>query len=300
MADDNLNTLVMFEGKQFRRAWLDGVCYYCIVDIIEIVTDSPQARVYWSQLKGRLKSEGFAATKENIIRIKLPSFKDGKLYEMECCTRSNVLRILLSVPSPKVEPFRAWLVQLAEEAIEGAKEPAAVERLRAKYRALGRSERWIQTRIDADAARNGLTVLWQEGGIKLESQYGRLSGNLHFQTFGVTVDLHREVKHLPARANLRDHETDLELAIGTVSEITATMLGEQRASKSFDDFWRDTNDAGRVGRAARLAAEQELGQPVVSPQNFLEEERAAKKKPLLPEGMQQPSLFDGQNEPAQE
>lgn len=299
MSDDS-KMLVLFEGKQLRRAWLEGVCYYCVVDIIEIVTESSQARVYWSQLKHRLKQEGYQA-KEHLIRLKLPSFKDGKLYEMECGTKREILRLLLSVPSPKVEPFRDWLIDLAEEALETKEGPDAVERLRKKYRALGRSERWIQRRIDADAARNGLTELWREGGIVLQSEYGRLSGNLHYQTFGVSVVEHTvEIKHLPKTARLRDHETELELAIGTVSEVTATMLGEQRGSQGFDEFWRDTNDAGRVGRAARQAAEKELNQSVVSSQNFLLEEQNVrdakkKKKQLATDSTQQPLLFEEQD-----
>ncbi len=297
---DESKMLVMFEGKQFRRAWLDGICYYCIVDIIEIVTESTQVRVYWSQLKGRLKKEGYEA-KEHLIRLKLPSFKDGKLYEMECGTKHEVLRILLSVPSPNVEPFRDWLIDLAEEAIDGKGAPDAVEKMRKKYRALGRSERWIDRRIEADAARNGLTELWRQGGIVLQSEYGRLSGNLHYQTFDVSVTQHTlEVKHLPPTENLRHHETELELAIGTVSEVTATMLGEQRSSQGFDEFWRDTNDAGRVGRAARLAAEKELGEKVVSPKNFLLEDQAAraanKKKSKKQLDAAQLSLFDEEDE----
>lgn len=290
--------IAMFEGKRLRRVLEEGVWYYCIVDVLAIVSDSPQPRVYWAQIKNRLKHEGFS-TKEALRRFPLRSWTDNKLYKMECCTRQNLSRILMSVPSPKVEVFRVWLTELAEEAYEQIENPEqTVERLREHYRALGRDEQWIQTRIDADAARNGLTQLWREGGVTLNVEYAILTGNLHQQTFGISIEDHRELKQLPARANLRDHETALELAIGTVSEVTATMLGEQRKSQKFQEFLRDTNDAGYVGRAAREAAEQKLGEPVVSPKNFLLEEKTArqrrKQEKLLPPLVEQPSLFENE------
>lgn len=270
-----------FEGQQFRAQLHNGVLHYCIVDIMAIVSDSPQPRVYWAQRRKSLMSdegldEGF---KKSIKKLKLVSPADGKLYPMDCCPRQTLLRILMTVPSPKAEPFRKWLAALAEETIQIAEAGQdRVEQMRARYRTRGRDPEWIEVRIENDVARNQLQIRWKDGGIQDPRQYAILNNNLHTVTFEITVSAHKQLKGLDQKANLQDHSTRLENAIETVSLITADMLGEQRNSKTFGEFYRDTTDAGNVGHAALEAAEKELGGPVVSPANFLAQEAATKRK----------------------
>jgi len=283
--EDTDNTLATFaetfEGQQFRAQIHDGLLHYCIVDIMAIVSESPQPRVYWAQRKKSLMNdegldEGF---KKSIIKLKLVSPADGKLYPMDCCPRQTLLRILMTVPSPRAEPFRKWLSELAEETIQIAESGQdRVEQMRERYRKRGRDAEWIEVRIENDAARNQLQIRWKDGGIQDPRDYAALNGNLHSVTFGITVSGHKQVKGLDQKANLQDHSTRLENAIETVSLITADVLGEQRNSKDFGEFYRDTTDAGNVGHAALEAAEKEIGRPVVSPTNFLLEEAEAKRK----------------------
>jgi len=315
-AENALGTFAeTFEGKQFRAQIHDDVLHYCIVDIMAIVSDSPQPRVYWAKRKKSLMDdEGLDEEfKKSITKLKLVSPADSKLYPMDCCPRPTLLRILMTVPSPKAEPFRKWLSALAEETIHLAETGQdRIEQMRQRYRKRGRDDQWIEVRLENDAARNQLQIRYKDAGIQDRLDYAALNGNLHRVTFGITVSAHKRLKSVDENANLQDHSTRLENAIETVSLITADMLGEQRNSSSFNEFHRDTTDAGNVGHAALKAAEKALGEPVVSSQNFLAEEAAAKrvqkgtrKNQLLPpkhtkaaqqeeasSTQQQPGLFD--------
>ena len=101
------NELKLFEDSQIRTAW-DGEkeeWYFSIVDVVGVLTESPNPNNYWKVLKKRLKDEGNqSVTTCNQLKLKSP--KDGKHYLTDVADTEQLLRIIQSIPSPKAEPFK--------------------------------------------------------------------------------------------------------------------------------------------------------------------------------------------------
>lgn len=279
---------------EIRRVWNKGEWYYSVVDIIAFLTGTANSRIYWGVLKKRLKEEGFDADLQ-IEQLHLQA-ADKRFRSTDTMNRQAVLRLVQSIPSPKVEPLRRWLAQVGEERLQEIEHPEkAIERVRAKYRAQGRSEEWIEERIKNDVIRNELTDEWQNRGATRETQFAILTNELSEGTFGLTVKAYKEYKILPTRANLRDHMTNIELALTSLSEATAIELHRDRDSQGFPELRQDARDAGQAAGDARKVVEKTLGRSVVSAENFLETKQAGpslgsgKKQNAGPE---QPTLFD--------
>lgn len=261
--------LSIFEQKQLRRIWHKGEWYYSIIDVIAILTDSPQPRVYWARLKERIKSEGFNEALAQIDQLKLKS-PDGRFRLTDTANRQTLLRLIQSIPSPRAEPFRLWLAQVGEERFEEIENPeATLERVRATYKAKGYDDAWIEARIKNDLIRNELTDEWMERGAKADTEYAILTNELSKGTFGLTVAAYKNYKLLPTRVNLRDHMTPIELALTSLSEATAITYHRERDSQGFPALRRDATDAGRTAGKARKAIEEDMGHSVVSQENYL-------------------------------
>jgi DNA-damage-inducible protein D len=298
--------------KEIRRIWHRGEWYYSVVDIIAVLTDSANPNTYWRVLKTRAKTEGFEETLAQIEQLRLKS-PDGRFRLTDTANRQTLLRLIQSVPSPRAEPVRLWLAQVGEERILEIEHPeAALDRLRARLRAKGYEDAWIEERIKNDLIRNELTDEWRDRGAQEGIEFAILTNELSKGTFGVAVQAHKQYKLLPAKANLRDHMTPLELALSSLSEATAIELHRDRDSQGFPELKRDATDAGTTAGEARKVVEKTIGKPVVSRENYLHLEkgrRAGKRvdgpaspsssmesQPLVPptsghEG-EQPSLFD--------
>lgn len=226
----------LFEQKQLRRVWHNGEWYYSVTDVIAILTDSTNPRVYWSKLKERASSEGFEETLTHIEPLKLKS-TDGRFRLTDTADRQTLLRIIQSIPSPRAEPFRLWLAQVGEERLEEIEHPEiAIERVRAMYKAKGYDDAWIDARIKNDLIRNELTDEWKERGARVGMEYAILTNEITKGTFGFTVQTYKEYKLLPARANLRDHMTPIELALTSLSEATAITYHRNRNSQGFPEL----------------------------------------------------------------
>jgi DNA-damage-inducible protein D len=181
-----------------------------------------------------------------------------------------LLRLIQSIPSPRAEPFRLWLAQVGEERLEEIEHPeAAIERMRATYKSKGYDDAWIDARIKNDLIRNELTDEWKERGAKEGIEYAILTNEITKGTFGFTVQTYKEYKLLPARANLRDHMTPIELALTSLSEATAITYHRDRDSQGFPELKRDAIDAGRAAGKARRALEEDMGKSVISRENYL-------------------------------
>jgi len=284
-------------GRQFpvQRVWDEdrGEWLYSILDIIAVlVPDSRDQASYWRTLKRRLiKDEGFD---EKAARITQKPFtaRDGKLRETDAANRQSILRIIQSVPSPQAEPLRLWLAQVGDERFEEIEHPeTAIERMRATYRAKGYDEGWIETRIKSDLIRNELTDEWRERGAKEGVEYAILTNELSQGTWGITVAAHKQYKLLPAKTNLRDHMTPIELALTSLSEATAITYHRDRDSQGFPELKRDTTDAGRATGKAREALEAEMGQPALSKENYLHlKQGKGQQKKRLAQSEQPPLL----------
>jgi DNA-damage-inducible protein D len=193
------NQLMAFEGKEIRKIWHNEEWYFSVIDVIGILTDSPQPSRYWNAIKKK-EIEVFAFCE----KLKLKG-QDGKMYATDCANTEGVFRILMSVPSPKAEPLKLWLASLGKQAIEETENPElGFERMTALYKAKGYSDEWIKNRMQSIESRKLLTDEWQQRGVKEGQEYSILTATIAKGTFGLNPSEHSKLKGLE-RQNLRDH-----------------------------------------------------------------------------------------------
>ncbi len=246
-------------------------------------------------LKSKAQLEGFNEALVQLEPLKLKS-SDGKFRLTDTANRQTLLRILQSVPSPKAEPFRLWLAQVGEERFEEIENPeAALNRVRATYRAKGYDDSWIEERIRNDVVRNELTDEWSERGAKEGVEYAILTNEISEGTFDLSVQAYKQYKLLPSKANLRDHMTNLELVLCSLGEATATVYHRNRNSQGFSALKKDANDAGRTAGKARRVIEEDIDQSVVSPDNHFKPKNVKGKQTKEQKRVKDtstPTLFD--------
>lgn len=266
MADSKI---VVFQDKQIRRVWVDDDWYFSIVDIVGVLTGSPEPRKYWNKVKTR----EFTDLQLSPIwrQLKLPA-ADGKQYRTDCATTQTMFRIIQSIPSPKAEPFKQWLAQVGYERVQEIENPElAQERMKAIYEAKGYPKDWIDKRLRGIAIRQNLTDEWKERGIREERDFAILTAEIARATFGVTPSEHRAIKRLTKKGqNLRDHMTDLELIFTMLGERVTTEISQQEKPDTFAESKQVARRGGNVAGVARRETERELGHSVVSGQNFLD------------------------------
>lgn len=266
MADSKI---VVFQDKQIRRVWVDDDWYFSIVDIVGVLTGSPEPRKYWNKVKMR----EFTDLQLSPIwrQLKLPA-ADGKQYRTDCATTQAMFRIIQSIPSPKAEPFKQWLAQVGYERVQEIENPElAQERMKAIYEAKGYPKDWIDKRLRGIAIRQNLTDEWKERGIREERDFAILTAEIARATFGVTPSEHRAIKRLTKKGqNLRDHMTDLELIFTMLGERVTTEISQQEKPDTFAESKQVARRGGNVAGVARRETERELGHSVVSGQNFLD------------------------------
>lgn len=266
MADSKI---VVFQDKQIRRVWVDDDWYFSIVDIVGVLTGSPEPRKYWNKVKTR----EFTDLQLSPIwrQLKLPA-ADGKQYRTDCATTQAMFRIIQSIPSPKAEPFKQWLAQVGYERVQEIENPElAQERMKAIYEAKGYPKDWIDKRLRGIAIRQNLTDEWKERGIREERDFAILTAEIARATFGVTPSEHRAIKRLTKKGqNLRDHMTDLELIFTMLGERVTTEISQQEKPDTFAESKQVARRGGNVAGVARRETERELGHSVVSGQNFMD------------------------------
>ena len=266
MADSKI---VVFQDKQIRRVWVDDDWYFSIVDIVGVLTGSPEPRKYWNKVKTR----EFTDLQLSPIwrQLKLPA-ADGKQYRTDCATTQAMFRIIQSIPSPKAEPFKQWLAQVGYERVQEIENPElAQERMKAIYETKGYPKDWIDKRLRGIAIRQNLTDEWKERGIREERDFAILTAEIARATFGVTPSEHRAIKRLTKKGqNLRDHMTDLELIFTMLGERVTTEISQQEKPDTFAESKQVARRGGNVAGVARRETERELGHSVVSGQNFLD------------------------------
>jgi DNA-damage-inducible protein D len=268
--DQNTTTsIALFQEKTIRRTWHNEQWYFSVIDVIAILTDSDNPRRYWSDLKRKLKAEGYSELYEKIVQLRMAS-ADGKKYATDAADTPTLLRIIQSIPSPKAEPFKRWLAEVGNQRLQEIENPElAMERMRTLYRQKGYPDEWIEQRIRGIAVREELTDEWQKRGAQAGRDYAILTNEISQATFGVNIQDHKEHKSLQ-RENLRDHMTNMELILTMLGEATATTLHQDRDSEGMTELQRDAHDAGDVAGNTRRNIEALTGNPVVSPKNYLE------------------------------
>jgi DNA-damage-inducible protein D len=254
----------LFESKPIRKLWHNEEWYFSVVDIIGVLTDSPIPRNYWSDLKRRDKQ-----LHEVCVQLKMLS-SDGKNYKTDTANTEGVLRIIMSVPSPQAEPFKLWLAQLGKREIDENQDPElGFDRLRELYKAKGYTDDWIKERMQSIDTRKRLTNEWQKRGVQQGQEYSILTATIAKGTFGITPSEHKALKGIE-KENLRDHMTPLELIFTALGEETTRILSVKRDAQGFNDNHDAAQDGGTMAGNARKNYEKELGENVVSPQNYLD------------------------------
>jgi DNA-damage-inducible protein D len=234
------NSLIVFEDKKIRRKWHKGEWYFSVIDIVAVLEASSIPKRYWSDLKIKLKEEGFEVY-DLIVRLKLPA-EDGKLRETDCADTKGIFRIIQSIPSKRAEPFKLWLAQLGQERIEEIENPElAQDRVKEYYELKGYPKEWIDKRLRGIAIRQELTEEWQNRGVQEKRDFAILTNEISKATFGIGIRQHKDFKNIPkkSKANLRDHMNDLELIFTMLGEKATTEITQTHNSKEFNKLKQD-------------------------------------------------------------
>ncbi len=278
---DANNALVIFNGTKIRRTWFNDEWWFSVVDIIGALTQTDRARKYWSDLKVKLTEEGFELS-EKIGQLKLMA-EDGKLRLTDCATTKNMFRIIQSIPSPKVEPFKQWLAQVGYDRVEEIQNPElAQKRMKELYKAKGYSDDWIEKRVRGIAIRDELTDEWKKRGLLQEREYAILTAEISKATFGMTPSEYKEFKGLK-RENLRDHMGDLELIFTMLGEASTTRIARDKDAQGFIENKEAAKGGGTVAGVARRELEQRSVQKVSTTENYLSEPETKEKKKQIEE-----------------
>ena len=266
--------LIPFEGKPIRKIWHNEEWYFSIIDVIEVLTDSSSPKTYWAKLKTKeLKdnSQTFPFTE----RLKLIA-SDGRKRLTDCADTKGILRIVMSVSSPKVEPLKLWLAEVGKERIQETENPElSFERMREIYRAKGRTENWIAERLKTVTIRNRLTDEWKTRGVKEGQEYGILTAEIAKGTFDMTPSEYGQFKGLD-KQNLRDHMTPFELILTSLSEEITRSITVDTNAQGFNENHEAAVKGGYIGGRARKNLEADLGKSVISSSNFLKSPKDSK------------------------
>ena len=258
----------LFESKQVRSVWDEEQekWYFSIVDVCAILTDQPDydhAKNYWKVLKFRLVKEGNESV-TNCNQLKLVSPKDGKRYKTDVADTEQLLRIIQSIPSPKAEPFKQWMAQVAAQRIDQMQDPELnFEQAYEDYRRLGYSDRWINQRLKSIEVRKELTDEWNRAGVTDSMQYASLTDIITRGWSGKTTKQYKKFKGLK-KENLRDNMTNIELALNILAEASTTEISKAQNPKGFHQSAEVARRGGQIAGEAREKLEAQVGHSVIS------------------------------------
>ena len=285
--EDNF-AIQLFEGNKVRIVWDEEQekYYFSVVDIVQVLTGSADGRTYWKVLKTRLKKEGNESV-TNCNQLKLLS-SDGKRYKTDVADLQGIFRIIQSIPSKKAEPVKQWLAQLGEQRIDQMIDPELTFQMAVEdYRRQGYSDKWINERMRSIEMRKELTDEWQRAGITEHKDFAILTNVLTKAWSGMTTGEYKRHKGL-TKENLRDNMTNVELALNTLAEVTATEISRQRNPKGMAQSAQTAKEGGEVARSARADIESRLGRSIISSERASDhirpiEEGKAQELPLKDE-----------------
>ena len=256
-----------FEEKKVRTLWDDETeeWYFSIIDVIAVLTESDNPRKYWSVLKTRLRKEG-NETATNCSQLKMPSL-DGKMRLTDVATTEQLFRLIQSIPSPKAEPFKLWIAQIAKERLDQMQDPElSIEQAMMDYKRLGYSDSWINQRLKSIEIRKDLTDEWKKHNLQEGIQFATLTDIIYKTWAGKTAKEYKQFKGLK-KENLRDNMTNTELVLNMLAEAATTDLSKEKDPKEFQEHANIAHQGGKVAQVAREQLESQLGHSVVSPLN---------------------------------
>ena len=270
-------SLIVFQDKKIRRLWHENEWFYSVVDIVEVLTDSPTPRQYW----GKVKDREFIALELSPIWVQLKlKAPDGKMRLTDCVNTKNAFRLIQSIPSKKAEPFKQWLAQLGKERIEEIENPEiAQDRVKEYYELKGYPKEWIDKRLRGIAIRQELTDEWKSRGVEEQKDFAILTNEISKATFGKTVGEYKQFKGLKRpNQNLRDHMTDWELILNMVGEKATTDITIAQDAKGFPKLKQTAKEGGNIAKNTRKELEQKIGKSIISKENYLHLEKKKKKE----------------------
>ena len=260
----------LFEDKRIRTAWDEEKeeWYFSIVDVVAVLTDSPNPQTYWRVLKMRLKDEG-NETVTSCNGLKMTA-ADGKRRLTDVADTEQLLRIIQSIPSPKAEPFKLWLAQVGRERIEETIDPElTIDRALETYLKKGYTREWINQRLQAIQVRKELTDEWDARGVQKGVEYAILTDEISRAWSGMSTRQYKNLKGLK-KENLRDNMTTLELVLNMLAEATTTQFSKDRKPTTFQENLKVAKAGGQVAGRTRKDIESQSNTPVISPKNAVQ------------------------------
>ncbi len=261
------DALQLFEDKKVRTVWDSELekWFLSIIDVVEILTDSPNPRKYWSVLKTRLKKEG-SQLATNCSQLKMQS-ADGKFYKTDVADIEQLFRLIQSIPSPKAEPFKLWLAEVARERLDEMEDPElGIDRMLEYYHRKGYSTNWINQRLKSIEVRKELTDEWDKRGVKKGQEYAFLTDIITQGWSGLSTKQYKNMKGLK-KESLRDNMTNLELALNTLAEATTTEISKQKQPQTLEENKKIAATGGSIVGNTRKEIEANIGKSIVSSQN---------------------------------
>ena len=261
----NKNSIKLFGDDKIRAIWDDEQekWYFSVVDVVAVLTNSPNPQTYWRVLKKRLKDEG-NETVTNCNGLKMRA-TDGKMRLTDVADTEQLLRIIQSIPSPKAEPFKAWLAKVGAERLDQMQDPElSIQQAMMDYKRLGYSDNWINQRLKSIEIRKDLTDQWKLHNVEEGVQYASLTDIIYQTWAGRTAKEYKQLKGLK-KENLRDNMTNEELVLNMLAELSATSITKAKNPQTLDENKTCAKEGGDVARVAREELEAKTGRQVVSP-----------------------------------
>lgn len=271
MNENKLDTITnLFEGSEIRSIWNSEKedYYFSVVDVISILTDSPDPSHYWRTLKSRMLKEG-NETVTNCDSFKLLA-KDGKMRNTDMLDTQNIFRLIESVPSPKAEPFKMWLASLGKERIDEVFDPEkAIDRAIDYYRKKGYSDCWIEVRLKGILNRKKLTDVWKENGITENYEYAMLTNEIYKTWSGMKANEYKEFKGI-RKESLRDNMSDIEVVLTDLGEVTTRAIAKKEHPQGLKENLKVAKRGGNVSKIARETYELETGESAITSENVID------------------------------
>jgi hypothetical protein len=271
-----MKDLKLFEDKKVRTLWdaEQEKWYISIIDVIEVLTGTDRSRKYWSDLKNKLTKEG-SELSEKIGRLKMLA-PDGKMRLTDVADTEQIFRLIQSIPSPKAEPFKLWLAQIANERINQMQDPElTIDRALQQYLDLGYSENWIHQRLKSIEIRKELTDEWKRLGLKEGQQFATLTDIITKNWSGQSTKEYKVLKGLK-KESLPDNMTNTELILNMLAEASTKDISQAVNPQGFEESKQVAQQGGTIAGNARKELEEKTGKNVVSglnAQTFLAEKK---------------------------
>ena len=255
----------IFEERKVRTVWDEETeeWYFSVIDVVEVLTDSDRPRKYWNDLKKKLQKEG-SELSEKIGQLKMVA-PDGKKRLTDVANTDQLFRLIQSIPSPKAEPFKLWIAEIAKERLDQMQDPElSIEQAMMDYKRLGYSDNWINQRLKSIEIRKELTDEWKSRGLEKGVQFATLTDIIYKTWADRTAKEYKQFKGLK-KENLRDNMTNTELVLNMLAELSTKRISETTNPESFDEHSQVAKQGGEIARNARLELEAKTGEKVISP-----------------------------------